>query len=73
MLTFTVKGDTEIVALDNGNIASDEPFTGNKRSRYHGSALVILRAGTKGGKVILSATDGARRSSIHLDLSHSQQ
>ena len=73
MLTFTVKGDAEIVAVDNGNIASDEPFTGNKRSLYHGSALVILRAGTKGGKVILSATDGARRSSIHLDLSHSQQ
>lgn len=54
-ITFAVDGDAEIIAVDNGNIASDEPFIGNERTLYRGSALVILRAGSKGGKVTLTA------------------
>jgi beta-galactosidase len=61
MLTFSVDGDAEIVAVDNGDIASNEPFIGNKRSLYHGSALVILRSGTQGGKVKVTVTDGQRK------------
>ncbi len=62
-LTFTVEGDADIVAVDNGNIASDELHIGQiqrvktaDRSLYQGSALVILRAGTAAGKVELRAT-----------------
>ena len=53
-LTFTVKGDANIVAVDNGNIASDELHIGKiqleksiQRHLFQGSALVILRAGDK--------------------------
>ena len=46
-LEFSVEGDAEIVAVDNGNINSDELHVGNMRSLYNGSALVILRAGCK--------------------------
>lgn len=60
-LTFTVKGDANIVAVDNGNIASDELHIGKKqlektiqRHLFQGSALVILRAGDKPGKIELS-------------------
>ena len=60
-LTFTVKGDADIVAVDNGNIASDELHIGKtqlektaQRSLFQGSALVILRAGNKAGKVELN-------------------
>ena len=60
-LTFTVKGDANIVALDNGNIASDELHIGKtqleksiQRHLFQGSALVILRAGDKPGKIELS-------------------
>jgi beta-galactosidase len=60
-LTFTVKGDANIVAVDNGNIASDELHIGKKqlektiqRNLFQGSALVILRAGDKPGKIELS-------------------
>ena len=60
-LTFTVKGDADIVAVDNGNIASDELHIGKtqlentaQRSLFQGSALVILRAGSKPGKVELT-------------------
>ena len=60
-LTFQVKGDANIVAVDNGNIASDELHIGKKqlektiqRNLFQGSALVILRAGDKPGKIELS-------------------
>ena len=60
-LTFTVKGDADIVAVDNGNINSDELHVSKKqlnktaeRALYQGSALVILRAGTQPSKVELT-------------------
>ena len=60
-LTFPVKGDANIVAVDNGNIASDELHIGKtqleksiQRNLFQGSALVILRAGDKPGKIELS-------------------
>ena len=60
-LTFQVKGDANIVAVDNGNIASDELHIGKtqleksiQRNLFQGSALVILRAGDKPGKIELS-------------------
>ena len=49
--------DARIVAVDNGNIYSDELHTDNTRRLYNGSALVILRAGHTPGKVVLTATD----------------
>ena len=60
-LTFTVKGDANIVAVDNGNITSDELHIGKtqlektiQRNLFQGSALVILRASDKPGKIELS-------------------
>ena len=60
-LTFSVKGDANIVAVDNGNISSDELHIGKtqlektiQRNLFQGSALVILRAGDKPGKIELS-------------------
>ena len=60
-LTFQVKGDANIVAVDNGNITSDELHIGKtqlektiQRNLFQGSALVILRAGNKPGKIELS-------------------
>lgn len=60
-LTFTVKGDANIVAVDNGNISSDELHIGKtqlekniQRNLFQGSALVILCAGAKPGKIGLS-------------------
>ena len=60
-LTFTVKGDANIVAVDNGNISSNELHIGKtqlektiQRNLFQGSALVILRADDKPGKIELS-------------------
>jgi beta-galactosidase len=54
-LTFTVEGDARIVAVDNGNMVSDELHATNRRKLFNGSALVILRAGKTPGEITLTA------------------
>lgn len=58
-LKFKLQGDASIVAVDNGNIASDELTIGKSqlfkeasRNFFMGSALVILRAGENASKKI---------------------
>ena len=66
-LNFTVEGDASIVAVDNGNLNSDESFTGTARSLYNGSALVILRAGQKPSNITLTVSgEGFKTQKIKL-------
>ena len=66
-LNFTVDGDASIVAVDNGNLNSDESFTGTARSLYNGSALVILRAGQKPSNITLTvSSEGFKTQKIKL-------
>ena len=44
-LRFRVEGDARLVAVDNGDIVSDELHTVSQRKLFHGSAWVILRSG----------------------------
>lgn len=53
LLKFKVEGDARVVAVDNGNIVSDELHAVSERNLYRGSALVILRAGRTSGEVTL--------------------
>lgn len=55
-VTFTVTGDAEIVATDNGDNRSAEVHTAHARTLHNGTALVILRSGLTPGKVTLTAT-----------------
>ena len=55
-LHFAVRGDASIVAVDNGNIVSNELAVGNSRSLFNGTALVILRAGMNPSKVTLEVS-----------------
>ena len=48
-----LEGDARVVAVDNGNIVSDELHAVSERKLYHGSALVILRAGQNPGDITL--------------------
>ncbi|MBQ8521853.1 MAG: DUF4982 domain-containing protein [Bacteroides sp.] len=52
-LKFRVEGDARIVAVDNGNIVSDELHATDHRNLYRGAALVILRAGQTLGDITL--------------------
>ena len=52
-LRFEVEGDARIVAVTNGDIASEELNVTDHRRLWKGSAMVILRAGTKPSNVTL--------------------
>lgn len=52
-LRFRVEGDASIVAVDNGNIVSHELHAVPERDLFHGSALVILRAGQTPSEITL--------------------
>lgn len=66
-LTFEVEGNARIVAVDNGDLTSEELHVGNQRRLFQGSALVILRAGQQPGQVVLKAsTSGLKAAKINL-------
>ena len=52
-LRFEVEGDARIVAVTNGDITSEELNVTDHRRLWKGSAMVILRAGTKPSNVTL--------------------
>jgi beta-galactosidase len=60
-LTFSIEGDARIIAVDNGNLYSDEPHSGNARRLHNGSALVILRSGHTPGKITFTVSDTTGR------------
>ena len=67
-LRFSVTGNADIVAVDNGNISSDELAVGTERSLFMGSALVILRAGASASNIILEvASDKYKTQRIKLN------
>ena len=59
-IRFTVSGPGEIVAVDNGDATSFEPFQATSRKAYNGMALVIVRAkdGTPGIIQVKAEADG---------------
>jgi beta-galactosidase len=57
-LTFTLTGPGRIVAADNGDPTSFEPFTSPSREAFNGLALVIVRP-TRGGAGTIHVTAAA--------------
>ena len=58
---FEVSGAGRLIAVDNGDHASDELFTGNKKALHKGFAMAILRSGQVKGKVKLKITSEAMK------------
>jgi beta-galactosidase len=53
-ITFAVTGPGAIVAVDNQDLASHEPFQGNVRNAFQGRCIAIVRA-TGAGRIVVSA------------------
>ncbi len=53
-LSFQMDGDARIIAVTNGDINSSELNVTNHRQLWQGAAMVILRAGQKPSKIILT-------------------
>ncbi len=55
-LSFSVSGPAEIIAVDNGDLSSDEMMDSCTRSLYRGHATMILRSLPSEGEVILTVS-----------------
>lgn len=67
-VTFSLSGPGEIVALDNGDPTSFEPFQGNSRRAFNGLALVVVRSirGQPGKIALMAQSPGLRDGSVTL-------
>ncbi|MEY4385335.1 MAG: hypothetical protein RLY20_618, partial [Verrucomicrobiota bacterium] len=53
---FTVEGPGELIATDNGDATSHEPFQQNHRAAYNGLCLAVVRSkADEAGKIVLRA------------------
>ncbi len=68
LLKFSVSGPAEIIAVDNGDLRSDEMTVGDSRSLYRGRAMVILRSlpGEEGPVTLTINGEGYKPVSIKL-------
>jgi beta-galactosidase len=57
-LPFDLEGPGEIVAVDNGDATSLEPFPAKEHNAYNGLALVIVRASQPGHLTLKAHGDG---------------
>ena len=57
-LSFSLRGPGEIVATDNGDATSFEPFPSTTRHAFSGQALVIVKATGAGTLTVLAQADG---------------
>jgi beta-galactosidase len=55
-VSFEVDGPGEIVATDNGDATSFEPFQSRERNAFNGLCLVIIRSTGLPGQITLRAT-----------------
>ena len=68
LLTFEISGPGEIVALDNGDATSLEPFQASQRKAYNGLALAIVRAkpGTAGVITLRARSEGLEPTEVKI-------
>jgi beta-galactosidase len=55
-ISFSVTGPAEIVATDNGDATSFEPFQSSEHSAFNGLCLAIVRSKPEAGNIVLRAT-----------------
>ena len=65
---FDVEGPGEIVATDNGDPTSLEPFQSHDRKAFNGLCLVIIRgkAGQPGSIQLTATTDGLKMGTVSI-------
>jgi beta-galactosidase len=64
-VSFSISGPGEIVAVDNGDNFSTEPFQARERRAYRGTCVAVVRAtGNTGNIVLKAATPGLQSASV---------
>jgi beta-galactosidase len=67
-ICFALTGPGEIIAVDNGDPTSHEPFQATTRRAFNGLALVVVRSKAgRGGRLVLTArSHGLARATLAL-------
>ncbi|MEJ5995697.1 glycoside hydrolase family 2 TIM barrel-domain containing protein [Pedobacter sp. Du54] len=69
LIKFDITGAGFITAVDNGNIASHEPYKALQRHAYRGVCIALVKANQPLGKITVKATaDGLLGSSVSLEV-----
>jgi beta-galactosidase len=56
LVSFHVSGPGKVVAVDNGDNASHEPFQASERRAYGGECVAFIRTSTASGKITVTAS-----------------
>ena len=56
LVSFNVRGDGFLTAVDNGSPISMESFKADKRKAFHGLCLAVIQSKDKVGKIVVTAT-----------------
>jgi beta-galactosidase len=56
LVTFAISGPGALVALDNADTASHEPFQATQRRVHNGRCLALVRATAPSGRIVLEAS-----------------
>jgi len=67
-IKFSVKGEGEIVATDNGDAINLVSFQSKERAAFNGMALVIVKAkhGAKGKFIVKASSEGLKATTINI-------
>jgi len=67
---ISIEGNGEIVAVDNGDATSHEPFQASSRKAYNGMCLVIVKAreGSSGMFTVKASSKGLKGASIDISI-----
>lgn len=70
LVSFSVEGPGQIVAVDNGSIVSHEPFQANERRAFQGRCVAIVRAVEDSGPIVVTATsEGLSPATVRINTS----
>lgn len=71
LISFSIKGPGKIVAVDNGDATSHQPFQASSMKAYNGMCLVIVKAekGATGSFTVNAASKGLKEAAISIGIS----
>lgn len=70
LVNFTIEGPGKIVAVDNGDPTSHDPFQASYRKAFNGLCLVIVKAekGSAGSFTVKASSKGLKGASVKIDI-----
>jgi beta-galactosidase len=64
LIQFHLTGPGRLVAVDNANVASHEPFQATQRHAYHGTCVAYVRPTSPGPLTVTAETPGLPAASL---------